>query len=96
MEQAISAIIVLCRDLIFNTKIVATARLIGAPVTIMRDPAKLDTAPDARRLIVDLNPEDGLLDAAAAWKSRSGGEVIGFVSHVDAPTIARARELGLI
>jgi hypothetical protein len=43
---------------------------------------------------VDLN-QAGALDAAIEWKKRCGGEVIGFVAHVDADTIRRAREAGL-
>jgi hypothetical protein len=45
-------------------------------------------------MIVDLN-QDGFLTAAADWKRRTGGKVIGFVSHVDAETIALARSEGL-
>jgi hypothetical protein len=46
------------------------------------------------RLLVDLN-QDGALEAAAAWKGATGGEVVGFVSHVDTDIIQRAKQAGL-
>ena len=60
---------------------------------MVRDPAKLP-AEGGKRLIVDLN-QDGAIDAAVEWKARTGGAVVGFVSHVDTPTIAKAREAGV-
>ena len=85
--------LVLVRDLLFSSRIAATARAIGVDVKLMRDPAVL-AAETARRLIVDLN-QPGALDAAVEWKKQSGGEVIGFVAHVDAETIRRARDAGI-
>src|SRR4051812_44369672 len=83
----------LVRDLLFSSKIIATARESGLPVQIVRDPEKLrDVA--GTHLIVDLNAA-GFLDAAAAWKARTAGEVIGFVSHVDEATILRAKAAGI-
>jgi hypothetical protein len=45
---------------------------------------------------VDLN-QPGALEAAVAWKGAesAGRDVVGFVSHVDAATIARARAAGI-
>ena len=86
-------LLVLVRDLLFASRITATARAIGVPIKLLRDETKLTHEP-GRRLIVDLN-QSGALDAAIAWKKQSGGEVIGFVSHVDAETIRRAREAGV-
>jgi hypothetical protein len=43
---------------------------------------------------VDLNQE-GAIEAARLWKQRSGGEVVGFVSHVDVETVNRARAAGI-
>ena len=86
-------VLVLVRDLMFSARIGATARAIGAPIRLLRDPAALAGA-EGGRLIVDLN-QDAALDAAAAWKSRSSGEVIGFVSHVDTDTVARANAAGI-
>jgi hypothetical protein len=83
----------LVRDLIFSSRISATARALGVAVKMLRDPAALG-AKAGSRLIADLN-QAGVIDAAAEWKRRTGGQVIGFVSHVDAETIARARAAGL-
>ena len=77
----------------FSSKIIATARAQNAPVKVMRDPAKLAAEP-GDRLIVDLNLE-GAIPAAIAWKTSTAGHVTGFVSHVDAATIAAARAGGI-
>jgi hypothetical protein len=86
-------VLVLVRDLLFSSRIGAAARAAGVPVTMLRDPAALAGAAGGR-LIVDLNLPGGL-EAAVAWKCRSTGDVIGFVSHVDADTISRARSAGI-
>jgi len=86
-------VLVLVRDLMFSGRIGATARSLNAAVQIVRDPAALQEL-DGKRVIVDLNQPDAL-EAAAAWKRQRKGEVIGFVSHVDADTIARAKNSGI-
>ena len=86
------AVLLLCRDLMFVSKVTATARATGATVKVVRDPAQLP--PTGGRLFVDLN-QDGALDAAVAWKRATAGEVVGFASHVDADTMGRARQSGL-
>ena len=86
-------ILVLVRDLLFASKIRANAQSIHATVRMLREPAQLAGAA-GRRLIVDLN-QPGALDAAVAWKRESGGEVVGFVSHVDAQAIQAARIAGV-
>jgi hypothetical protein len=83
----------LVRDLIFSTRISTTAKAAGAEVKVIRDPATLGNQP-GRLLIVDLNLE-GAIEAAASWKSATNGSVVGFVSHVDAETAARARSAGI-
>lgn len=94
-----SGVLVLVRDLMFSSRISATARAAGVDVAIFRDPTQLAATP-GRRLIVDLNLP-GAIEAAAAWmRSPAGrgsapGGVVGFVSHVDAETIARARAAGI-
>ena len=87
--------VALIRDLLFSSKVSAAARLsrVREAVRIVRDPATL-AGVDAKRLIVDLN-SDGFLQAAVAWKARTGGTVTGFVSHVDGDAIAAARSLGI-
>lgn len=87
------AVVALVRDLIFASKITATAAAAGACVKLVRDPAALAGVP-GRRLIVDLNLA-GAIDAAVAWKKAAGAEVIGFVSHVDTATIDHARSAGV-
>ena len=87
------ALVILCRDLLLGSRITAAAQSVGVGFKVVRDAAKLAGQP-GRRLIVDLN-QDGAIDAAVAWKSASGGEVVGFVSHVDSATIAQARGAGL-
>lgn len=86
-------VLVLCRDLIFATKISGTAQALNVRVKMIRDPAKLGTEPGSR-LIADLNL-DGAVPAAAAWQRGTGGPVVGFVSHADADTIAQARAAGI-
>src|SRR5688572_10564817 len=87
-----AAVLVLVRDLMFSSRISATARALSREVKLLRDPAKLGGEP-GRRLIVDLN-QDGAIEAASRWR-QGGGEVVGFVSHVDAETIAKARQAGV-
>ena len=86
-------ILALVRDLMFSSRISATARAIHCQVKIIRDPAQL-AHETANLLIVDLNLA-GAVEAAAAWKTGPGRQVAGFVSHVDAETITKARGLGI-
>lgn len=85
-------ILVLVSDLIFSSKISAQARASGTPIKMVR-PATLADEP-GRMLIADLN-QPGAIAAAAAWQQTQGKPVVGFVSHVDAATIAQARAAGL-
>lgn len=86
--------VALVRDLILGSRISAAAAGLGVPLRTIRDPAKLaGVAGD--RLIVDLN-EPGAIEAAAAWRAAGDSRrVTGFVSHVDAETVRRAREAGV-
>ena len=89
-------ILVLVRDLLFASRIAATARAEGVEVRMLRDPVALANEA-GERAIVDLNPP-GVLAAAAAWRVAepvTPRKVIGFVSHVDADTIAAARAAGI-
>ena len=86
-------ILALVRDLLFASKITATAGSLGTCVQLVRDPAKL-AEHAGNRLIVDLNLA-GAIEAAQAWKGVTGGEIVGFVSHVDTATIDRARAAGV-
>jgi hypothetical protein len=86
-------VLALVRDLMFSSRITATARSLAVDVRVIRDAASLGNQP-GKLLLVDLNLA-GAIDAASAWRNATGGAVIGFVSHVDAATIAKAREEGL-
>ena len=86
------SVLLLCRDLMFLSKVTATARAAGVAVQVVRDPTMLPAV--GTRLFVDLNQE-GALEAAAAWKGQTGGQVVGFVSHVDTEAINRAKQAGL-
>jgi hypothetical protein len=86
-------VVALVRDLMFASRITATAADVGVCVKLIRDPAKLAGEP-GRRLIVDLNL-DGAIAAAGAWRQASGAEVVGFVSHVDTAAVEQARAAGV-
>ncbi len=86
-------VLALIRDLMFASRVRATAQELGVPLKLLRDPAGL-AGEAGQRLIVDLNLE-GAIDAAAAWRQQQGGRVVGFVSHVDTQTIQRARSAGI-
>jgi hypothetical protein len=88
-------VLALVRDLLFATKISSTARALDIPCTIVRDPAQLSAAPITSLLLVDLNLPGAIEAAAAYQQARPELQTIGFVSHVDADTIARARAAGL-
>jgi hypothetical protein len=94
MESHTVPVLALVRDLMFSSKITATAKAVGAEVMVIRDPIQL-AGHEGRILLVDLNLT-GAIDAAAKWRQTSGGAtVLGFVSHVDTETIQRARDAGL-
>lgn len=76
----------------FVSKVVATARAQSVPLQVVRDAAKLPQ--EGARLLVDLNLEGGI-EAASTWKVATGGQVIGFVSHVDTQAIEKAKAAGL-
>ena len=85
-------VVALIRDLLFASKVTATARSLGVDVRIVRDATAI---PDGGTLLLDLN-QPGAIEAAAAWKAAAEGRTtIGFVSHVDADTIARAKAAGI-
>jgi DNA-binding NarL/FixJ family response regulator len=85
--------LVLVRDLMFSSRITAEAKAEGVVVKLLRDPAAL-AGEAGDRLIVDLNLP-AALEAAAQWKQRTGGAVVGFVAHVDTETIQQAQAAGL-
>jgi hypothetical protein len=86
-------VLIYVRDLLFSSKIVATARAQGVPFRVVRDYSKLMEI-SAAHLLVDLNEPDRLL-MAVAWKQKYAGRVTGFASHVSTETLAQARSAGI-
>ncbi len=86
-------VLILVRDLMFCSRITATATAANVPFKVIRDPAKL-AGEVGDRLIVDLNQAQ-TITAAADWRRATGRAVVGFVSHVDGETIAAAKAAGL-
>jgi hypothetical protein len=93
LSPASQPILILCRDLMFTSKITATAKAHGVAFKVIRDPSKLSDEP-AARMMVDLTQE-GYLQAAADWKSRTQGHVTGFAGHTDVETLQAAKAAGL-
>jgi CheY-like chemotaxis protein len=89
-------ILALVRDLMFSGRILAEARAAGAKVKVVRDPDAVEKleGPNSLLMIADLNLP-GAIAAAARWRERTGGTVVGFASHVDSETIAEARNAGV-
>lgn len=92
-QEAPKPVIILCRDLLFGSKISASSKVTGVPLKFVRDPAKLAEPIDSNRLIADLN-QPGYLEAATEWKQRTGGHVAGFAGHVQSETLAKAKAAG--
>ena len=92
-ESAPPIVLALVRDLIFASRISASAKAVGVECRIIRDPTKLESQA-GNLLLVDLN-EPGAIEAAAGWQQASSRPVVGFVSHVDAQRIEQARQAGL-
>jgi hypothetical protein len=93
MPDAKLPVLVFVRDMIFASKIRATAQSLGASVQMLRDASQLAGA-HGRKLIVDLN-QSGVIELSAEWGRATGKDVIGFVSHTDSATIEAARAAGI-
>jgi hypothetical protein len=87
------AVLIYVRDLLFSSKITATARAEGVTFRVVRDKSKLLTTA-APRLLVDLNSAENL-DAAAEWKKAFGGHVTGFSGHVNVDILQAAKAAGI-
>lgn len=86
-------VLIYIRDLLFSSKVVATARAKGIAFQVIRDASKLlNTSAD--RLIADLNDPQAL-DTVVVWKQKYGGHVVGFCSHVATPVFQQARQAGI-
>jgi len=86
-------VLIYIRDLLFSSKVVATARAENVAFKVVRDVSKLMETP-ADLLLIDLNAE-GALENAIAWKQKHGGKVTGFVAHVASATIEQAKTSGI-
>jgi hypothetical protein len=93
MSDGERVVLALVRDLLFASKITSAASQVGVSVQVVRNPAMIDEQP-GRLLLVDLSLE-GAVAAAGRWQRAHQGEVVGFVSHTDAATIALARQAGI-
>jgi hypothetical protein len=92
-EQTTQPILIFVRDLMFSSRIVEAAKAANVPYRMIRKAESL-TAEQGRNLIVDLD-QDGAIEAAGAWRERTAGKAIGFISHVNTDGIARAKEAGV-
>jgi DNA-binding NarL/FixJ family response regulator len=87
----------LLSDLIFESKIRATAKAAGVDVSCTRDAkAALQAASSGSALIVDL---DGTADALslvrAVKETRPDAPIVGFLSHVQVELASGARAAGI-
>lgn len=86
-------VLALVSDLLFSSKITATARSLGVSARVIRRPDDLAEVVGTL-LLVDLNLP-GAIEAAAKWRAQTGVPAVGFVSHVDAETASRANAAGI-
>ncbi|MBM4069521.1 MAG: response regulator [Planctomycetes bacterium] len=99
MEPTAPYAIVLCDDLLFSSRITATARSLGADMTTARSSSVLTQRAQERApslVIIDLaNPGLNLPDLIAACKADSKLPfLVAFGSHVDAAALQAARAAG--
>lgn len=88
--------LLLCDDLLFASKVTATARAHGRAVTVCRDMTRLVAALEERvpqAILLDLHNYTLSLDAVAGWRA-AGVRVVGFGSHVDVAVLKAARAAG--
>lgn len=93
-----SRILVLVNDLLFQSKIMETARHVGAEVQVVGTGdalvAEAQSQPPAL-VIVDLNAPGGPIEAIERLKAAgSAVPVIGFLSHVQVDLAERAQAAG--
>lgn len=93
-------IILYATDLLFTSKVNATARAAGAALAIVRGVGSLRerlTGADAASIalaIVDLDADDAVAAIEAAVQGQPRPRVLAYVSHVRADLIAAARAAG--
>lgn len=92
-------VLVLIRDLIFETKIRSTAQALGVAAACVRSCDELVDRlekMDRPLVLVDLNlpDEEGLRAIAICKEHPSGPRTVAFVSHVDQETATKASTAG--
>ncbi len=92
-------VLVVCDDLFFWARIHGTANLLGRRVFRVTGEPSMEEAwreGGVRRIVADLTSRSvDVIGWASRWKAREDApEIIGFVSHVDVETQARARRAG--
>jgi len=95
-----TGVLLLCDDLLFGSKVTATARAHGVSATVARTPAAAVAKMQATAfatIIVDLHlPNLDIDDFVAAAKSGQPlSRLVGFGSHVDVETLKAARSAGV-
>ncbi len=100
-ELRVSSGLLLCRDLIFISKITGTAKELGCRMVVAGDPASALRAIDSGRpqaVFVDLSAGDLLVGVLALETYQKaalpGTTFLAFGSHVDAQALAAARSAG--
>ncbi|MDW8263011.1 MAG: hypothetical protein RMJ35_10845 [Phycisphaerales bacterium] len=86
-------VVALIRDLLFLSKVTATARAVQRKLMVVREPSEL-SGQGGGLLLVDLSLPQAI-EAASGWKRQHKAPVIGFASHVDSETLERARASGI-
>lgn len=100
MEQQSNrgGVLAVMSDLIFETKIRATARSMGIEVDVVNNPSSAVGAAKRRSpslVIIDLNSSGpGIAAWLAPLVKMSGLHVVAYVSHVDEDLAREAREAG--
>jgi hypothetical protein len=98
MSSPTATIVALVSDLIFSSRIRAAASDAGVRCRTVRTLADLQrevAAEPASLLVIDLDAEIDIESAVAAAKlANPGARSVGFVSHVNAAAITRARQAG--
>jgi DNA-binding response OmpR family regulator len=87
---------VLCDDLMFTSKVTATARAHGLTAAVARTPAAaVAKAPPTGCVLIDLHlPGLDLPAFLPSLRTGSTATVIGFGSHIDVETLKAARAAG--
>jgi DNA-binding NarL/FixJ family response regulator len=94
-----SRVVALVPDLLFGSRVVAQLQAAGHEVELVGEEDRARTlAPDAEVLVVDLATDvfDGatLVESMLMGRELAGTRTLGFYSHVDAETRARALQAG--